>query len=228
MRSVQRSTPTTPRAGKDQIATPLGISGLTLATPSHLSPGRAAFIVDDHYPSQPGYESQPTSSRWPVSDDRFDNNARSPRITKASPQPNFVSLTEDKLAWQGAPQVGTLRGGKTFTFRPHDRGSVFEKRPDFSVPLHQCTTAFARTAVQTTDFGPLYNRPITDRIDRLIPDLHELNGRPRAFFPAATTLDLGVFHKPPRVTAASIARLHEGRRLGDEPEIGPMWSGKCV
>lgn len=210
VRSQQRRTPTTPRAAKGRhfIPTPRGISGLALATPTHLSCGVSASIVEDHFPIQPGYPCQPTSSRWPVSDDRFHNSPRSPRITQATPSPNHVSLEDDVKAWRGG-QLSTMRGGKAFTLRPGERGGIFAtvSADHYSKPLHECTTAFARAAKQSSDYEALAHRPWSEQ-----GSASSWQGRPRAVFPASTTLELDMFRRTPRATPASIARLHEGRR----------------
>lgn len=163
MRSGQRST--WPPYSNFQ-STPRGMSahataqryGYATQGPSSTMPtafsGQGRFeslgFVKNAYPAMAGAVVQPESTRWPILDDRFDSPPFAPRKRCATPRPNFYTLREDALAWQGGT-LTHLRGGKTFTLpsklidrttprlvrsaptsRSPDRASVFHAATDWS------------------------------------------------------------------------------------------------
>lgn len=202
VRSAQRAPPVTPNAH------PLGISGLPLAAPTSLSAGVSAH-VHSGFPIMPGFPSQPQSSRWPVSDDRFDSSPHSPRFTKAVPKPNFCSLDSDRSAWMGG-QLSVLRGGKSFTFAPHERPSLFSPRTQLGPPD---PVQLGSDRSGATNIGEPLRRPLSPCNDRLVPERPvSWGGVPRAVFAPATTLrELRPYVPPKKAISSEIHRMHAGR-----------------
>ena len=112
------------------------------------------------------------------------------------PRPSFASLDEDLVAWKGG-QLSTLRSGKSFSFKPFDR---FPEPP------------LPRLSAASTNVPVYMPRPLSALHDRLIAPPHELF-TPRAAFPAATTLVIGVYQPKRATTPAAINRLHAGELL---------------
>ena len=105
------------------------MSDAPLPEPAPLTSGRAARTVSYGFSTQPGWPSQPTSSRWTISDDRFDSVQSSPRTTLATPKANFYTLAQDERAWRGDRYDPYLRGGKTFAFPPLPFGDTARADP---------------------------------------------------------------------------------------------------
>ena len=214
VRSQQRATPSTPRSCKgSQVATPLGIGcHLPLATPAPLPTGFCAR-GDGGFAAQPGQPVQPMSSRWPVSDSRFDSAPHSPRRTKATPRPNFFTLEEDHKAW---------RACKAFTFPPPGGRNVLSPRARLAL------SSLANMPLGSHLSDPSYHlhntretsrRPLTSCNDRLIPERPSWwRGVPRATVTPATTLRELDVYRPPRPTNA--ARLHAGILRSELAESG--------
>eukprot|EP00325_Prymnesiales_sp_UTEX-LB-985_P016447 CAMPEP_0174758250 /NCGR_PEP_ID=MMETSP1094-20130205/107672_1 /TAXON_ID=156173 /ORGANISM="Chrysochromulina brevifilum, Strain UTEX LB 985" /LENGTH=181 /DNA_ID=CAMNT_0015964177 /DNA_START=27 /DNA_END=572 /DNA_ORIENTATION=- len=168
VRSAQRATPTTPRSTRgSQIHTPRGISEHvppTVSTASEPSTSGNGFLAYA-FASQPGYPSQPMSSRWPLSDDRFDSSLVSARRTAATPRPNFYTLDEDATAWQGGC-LTTLRGGKGFSFPPPSEVAATTTKAACSSGAAYSSAALGSAAWW---YETLSDRPLAHTTDRQLP-----------------------------------------------------------
>jgi len=215
VRSAQRATPTTPRTPRgSHIHTPRGVAGdgplmaLSAMPVSHQLHGALVGSVSLRrgFPTLPGFPSQPTSSRSPLSDDRFESNLASPRRTNATPRPNFYSLDEDRRAWEGG-KLSTLRAGKTFSFTP------------MSERLASSSTDDAPTPSSKWWYEQPNDKPLSPSNDRLLPEAQQAFGRPnlgprwqgapRATFAPVTSLPLDTY-VPRKCSPAAIRRLHAG------------------